>query len=217
MKLGWLKRTLKAPARIRTGKGFGVHSPFAYAFITRVLREDLPFYAYSSQKSRYRTVRKNAVHHPFLTLKRIKLLFRTINYFSPESALQIGSDNGLVTSALLDVSSSMKISRYGCDSDFLSSQVKDCRTLSGATSEQIPDIVIVVTENNDDEILPVLFKAVENESVIIFPCIDHNPQISMLWDSVNAAANYGMTFTNDRFGILVAKKKLPRQKCTLWL
>lgn len=39
----------------------------------------------------------------------------------------------------------------------------------------------------------------------------------MLWDSVNAAANYGMTFTNDRFGILVAKKKLPRQKYTLWL
>lgn len=217
MRFGWLKRTLKAPARISTGKGFGVHSPFAYAFITRVLREDLPFYAYSSQKSRYRRVRKTAVHHPFLTLKRIKLLFRTINYFSPMSVLQIGSDNGLVTSALLDVSSTMEISRYGCDSEYLSPQVTDYVAFSDAISGHFPDVVIVVTENEDSEVLSVLKKAIENESVIIFPCIDHNPQISQLWDGVNAVADYGMTFTNDRFGVLVARKKLPRQKFTLWL
>ncbi len=217
MKLNWLKRTLKAPARIRTGKGFGVHSPFAYTFITRVLRETLPFYAYSTQKCRYRDVSNNSVRHPFLTLKRIKLLFRTINYFSPDNVLQIGSDNGLVTSAVIDVSSSVKISRFGCESRFESPAVTDFADIDAAVSDKFPEVVIVVTTDSEANVLSLLTKAIEKESVIIFPCIDHNNEISQLWKDINNLSTYGMTFTNDRYGVIVAKKKLPRQKFSLWL
>lgn len=218
MKTNWLKRTLKAPARYRTGKGFGVHSPFAFKFITRVLRETLPFYAYSNQKIRYRDAERNSVKHPFLTLKRIRLLFRTANFFCPESVLQLGADNGLVSAALLDVNSAMKIARCGCDGTFESQNVTEYAAIDALPSDMVPEMVIVVDTEKSEAVENFLQRAVEAESVIVFPCIDHKVQIKELWDALNAsAADYGMTFTNDKFGVLVAKKNLPRQHYNVWL
>lgn len=43
-----LDRLMSYPARWRRSRGFGVHSPFAYHFITKVLREkDAEYYAYA--------------------------------------------------------------------------------------------------------------------------------------------------------------------------
>ena len=36
----------KALQRYRVSRGYGVHSPFAYRFIIRVLRETLPYYGF---------------------------------------------------------------------------------------------------------------------------------------------------------------------------
>ena len=32
--------------RWRHGRGFGIHSPFAYSFVKETLRQKLPYYAY---------------------------------------------------------------------------------------------------------------------------------------------------------------------------
>ena len=218
MKTNWLKRTLKAPPRYRTSKGFGVHSPFAFKFITRVLRETLPFYAYSNQKIRYKDASRSSVKHPFLTLKRIRLLFRTVNFFCPNSVVQIGADNGLVTAALLDVNSAMKIARCGCDDVFESQSVTEYPSIDKLPLATMPEMVIVVDTEKSENTEKILQQAVEAESVIVFPCIDHKEQIKDLWQALNAAAkDYGMTFTNDKFGVLVAKKNLPRQNFNVWL
>ena len=43
-----LKEIIEYPAMWRTSHGFGVHSPFAYNFITKVIGErDAAYYAYS--------------------------------------------------------------------------------------------------------------------------------------------------------------------------
>ncbi|MGM9843767.1 MAG: hypothetical protein ACI30S_06050 [Muribaculaceae bacterium] len=218
MKINWLKRTLKAPDRFRTSKGFGVHSPFAYAFITRVLRESLPYYAYSDQKCRYSDLKNNSLNRPFLNLKRIRLLFRTVNYFTPSSALQIGSDCGLVTSALLDVKSDMIISRFACDDDFSAPGVSVCNCIDDAKNA---DLVIVVTaESFHLQIFEFLKNTILEEKPLIFPCIDQNSDIADIWVRLNDFADsigYGMTFTNYRFGVLVPQKQLPRQLFTVWL
>ncbi len=62
--------------RTRVSRGFSVHSPFAFYFITRVLREHLPFYCFDRE---LKTVRE-------------RRLFRLVNYFRPETVCILGAD-----------------------------------------------------------------------------------------------------------------------------
>lgn len=76
-----LPRRLTAPLRHwRTAKGFGVHSPFAYHFITRVLRERLPYYDFD---------RLAEVEGP-IAARYARLLYRLTDYFSPATATVSG-------------------------------------------------------------------------------------------------------------------------------
>lgn len=60
----------------RVGRGFTVHSPFAYHFIHFVLRERLPFYCFRSE----------------VTTKASRRLFRVVNHFNPKTVAYVGSD-----------------------------------------------------------------------------------------------------------------------------
>lgn len=55
-------------SRYRHGKGFGIHSPFAYRFITEVLRQRCHYYAYDELKDR-----------------RERLVLRLTAYFRPKT------------------------------------------------------------------------------------------------------------------------------------
>jgi hypothetical protein len=73
--------------RLRTAKGFGVHSPFAYNFITNVLFEKHPYYAYSDiplylSEKRIDTL-ISSVH---------QLSFRLVNFFRPKNVLIVGEE-----------------------------------------------------------------------------------------------------------------------------
>lgn len=60
---------------MRVGRGFTVHSPFAYHFITFVLRERLPYYTFRDE----------------VTSKADRRLFRVVNYFNPATVAIVGS------------------------------------------------------------------------------------------------------------------------------
>lgn len=72
MRLGPLRRVAAPVMRWRTAKGFGVHSPFAFHFITRVLRERLPFYDFEQLP------------------REARLLYRLTDYFCPVTACVVG-------------------------------------------------------------------------------------------------------------------------------
>ena len=63
----------------RTSHGFGVHSPFAFHFITCVLREKLPFYDFDR-----------------LPDHADRLLYRVANFFQPATVGVLGTDKSAV-------------------------------------------------------------------------------------------------------------------------
>lgn len=83
-------RRLKRAWRSR---GFGIHSPFAYRFVTRVLREDGEYYAYTSLRRVAVTGRR---------FRNISLIFRLVCEFRPRFVVLSGRhDNSLAQAVTL--------------------------------------------------------------------------------------------------------------------
>lgn len=74
--------------RWRHGRGFGIHSPFAYDFITRTLRERMPYYAYSKLDALAAEKWQGASGQRLL-----RLIFRIAVRFNPATAAIVGGRN----------------------------------------------------------------------------------------------------------------------------
>ena len=76
--------------RWRHGRGFGIHSPFAYDFITRTLRERMPYYFYERLDAM-----AAARHLDVADQRRLRLIFRIAVRFNPATAAVIGDHNNV--------------------------------------------------------------------------------------------------------------------------
>jgi predicted O-methyltransferase YrrM len=94
---------IKLYRKLRYRKGYGVHSPFVYSFITKVIEEKASFYAFDEiEKLRKEMI---AGRNPLsrLTLKETQhrnygaLLFRIVNFFKCRTVLQIGGSSGIMS------------------------------------------------------------------------------------------------------------------------
>ena len=104
---------------IRYRKGFGVHSPFVYNLITKVIEERCPYYCFQDielyrkrlsyqggrftypdtrcgGKPRNRSLRE-LTRGEAIPPKVGALLFRLVNYFKPKTILQFGTMTGIST------------------------------------------------------------------------------------------------------------------------
>lgn len=104
------------------GKGHGVHSPFVYEFITHVLNDDKQYDAYQQvEHLRKQLLAENAVidvedlgagsvvsktkqrsiaaiaKHAAKPKKWAQLLYRIVNYYQPETILELGTSLGIST------------------------------------------------------------------------------------------------------------------------
>lgn len=115
---------------IRYRKGFGVHSPFVFNLITKVIEEKYPYYSFydielirkellfREEKITYsdrqnKGLRKNRAIAEIVKREGIKpkhgaLLFRLTNYFKSKNILQIGTSMGLSTLYLTSYAKGLK-------------------------------------------------------------------------------------------------------------
>lgn len=226
-----IKRLLNAPLRLRTSRGFGVHSPFAFSFILNVLKQKDSFYSYKNQDKRTRAARRQSGNLPARSLQH--LVFRICNRFRPGVVFEIGHSTGLEAMAVLDSSSRCTLMSYDhrTPSSLFESVTARSRdriaivsnfsngveTYTGMTTSTTPMVMVNRAENIDtdrDFILSVL----RRDGVAVFTDIKHDDVTSGLWEEINdRLESHGMTFTNDRFGVIVGLSHLPRQRYKLWL
>lgn len=125
-----LRKGVKLYRRIRYRKGFGVHSPFVFNLITKVIEESCPYYVFYDiemerrkllhrmeqitypdrrQKNKLKTrplcqvALREAISH-----KQGMLLFRLANYFRSKHIIQLGPAMGISTLYLTSYASGLK-------------------------------------------------------------------------------------------------------------
>lgn len=91
MRTVMIRQFVSGYRRWRHGRGFGIHSPFAYDFITRTLRERLPYYAYSRLDALAASRRLGASGQ-----RCLRLIFRIAVRFNPATAAIVGGRNAIL-------------------------------------------------------------------------------------------------------------------------
>lgn len=92
-----LSRTgLKLLYKVRHHRGHGIHSPFVFNLVTKVIEEKASYHAYED----IRFVLDSMHDRHYYLNKNNKLYFRLTNYFKSEKILEIGSGYGVNTLCL---------------------------------------------------------------------------------------------------------------------
>lgn len=184
---GKLRRILSYPARLRRTKGFGVHSPFAYEFITEVVRPQKG-YAYSA----YAEIDRECLEHSGKREARYaKLLFRMLCRYNPA-----------------------EVDNHGNLSTGISAALREAARFRGHhTGSFVKRAVIVgysphpVEFNQTCEWMHGYL--IEGECVVVVPQMHRYEYQRRLWETIEAATYPGMGFTDGNIGIFVAHSGLP--------
>ena len=166
------------------GKGHGVHSPFVFDFIEKVLNDQRHFYAYdtiealrnrllndkrvievedfgagsrisSSNKRSIESIAKNALKSP----KYAQLLFRLVNHYKPGRILEMGTSLGVSTAYLAAGNpSAVVVTLEGS---------KEIAAVARQNFEQLGLEAIQQVTGNFDETLPFVLKDQKFDLVFI--------------------------------------------------
>lgn len=239
-----LKLYCNALLRFKRSKGYGIHSPFAYYFVLRVLREKCGYYAYADIEAARRHVgeaiasngdRSESMRRE-ISLKHANMLFRIMCYFNPREVLQIGCRYGVsALTALLSDSRTHLTLWGGAECDHVISRrtlenvlprIEECHDAGEAIDryrrrlcDGARPLVMVNSLDSDEELSLTATYAVDalrGEGVVILRNILPSPRMRMLKSEIESRMEHGMTFTNGRIAVIVGRHDLPRQQFTLW-
>lgn len=94
---------IKLYRKLRYRKGYGVHSPFTYNLITKVIEEKTPYYIFEDIENFRKELlsrdnpEKNFIVQETQSKNYGALLFRLVNFFKCRAVLQIGGSTGLMS------------------------------------------------------------------------------------------------------------------------
>lgn len=189
-----LSRTgLKILYKIRHHRGHGIHSPFVFNLITKVIEEKTPYHIYDDIELILKgmPLKQNELN------KTNKLLFKLVNYFGSKRVLEIGSGYGINSLCLTAPSKDIKcISiEYSEKKYSLATEIykKWDRKISLVSTTELPEITekqdcIFIDLSNCNNLPPNLNQYLSrlsyNKTFIIIKGIRTNKRHQMLWKSI---------------------------------
>lgn len=240
-----LRRYLTAPRRFNRSRGFGIHSPFAFDFVTSTLRERYRYYAYADLaglRSRARRLIADSgrrADRRLISEKGMRRLFRIVCRFNPRELLEIGSDYGPATAAMLlpcsrsrlicipDLESAEKVRRDTTAT--LENRIAVTASTADALDEYarrlsaLPDptafiLVNAVSRDAAAAVADATLRLPAVRKVVIVRNMDSRRSEGqrLFAERLTAAVDYGMTFFNHKTAITVLDPRLPHQGFSLW-
>ena len=198
--MSWIKRW-------RTSRGYGVHSPFAYELITKVIRQTKAhYYAYAEIDSLCPKGRRTGLTDNFsgfhYAIPDARLLFRLLCRFNPAEVIDVGNGHE-VTNTILERA------------------VPRARRERWVQSRPTPlveeGLVFLLVNLVNDEVAPAVEKLVADLAarpegmVAVVRNISNDKATGRLWRRMVAGAKGGMDFSNGYMGIMCQLPGLPRQ------
>ena len=186
----YILESLKKPfiwiKRFRKRRGYNVHSPFAFNFITAVLYQRGTYYRYSDIEKLDRS--------GFETIKILKLIFRLVNFIQPKTIYYKSTNSAIPLVMQWAKSDSL------CKTDISSCNEIDFVYISYATD----------TENIVKTIEQVWSK-LHSQSILVLSGIGYSKALEKIWNDCIQNEEAGISFDLYDMGILFFDKSKNKQ------
>lgn len=209
--------------KIRHHKGHGIHSPFVFNFITKVIEEKTPYYAYNDISDYL-----NACNIQVDEDNKVnKLSFKTANYFNAKKILELGAGEGLNTLYITAAS----LAPHCVSVETNPQKLEKAQKLYDKwnrdiylTSEEYPEldftpdcIFLNLRNYNVDEerLIPYLLSCVNEDSFIFIDGIRTNRKQQMLWKQLVRCEEVVLSLDLFHIGILFFDKKFYKRNYKL--
>ena len=188
-----IKRPFIWICRFRNRCGYGVHSPFAFNFITQIVYEKTPYYKY---KQLTKEVKEQINKHPKgwndASVKVNRLLFRMVNHLQPNVIVSIGQPS----------STSLYLQAAKQDTTLHSYLPQQLDKIT--TNTKIDFLYIHCNKNSQD--IQKLFDTVINQipptGVCVIKGIHYSSTMKQSWKKMIADPRCGITFDLYDVGII---------------
>ena len=165
-------------------KGFGIHSPFVYRLVTRVLFPDAQFYIFSEiDKLKTSPYEK----------EELKLIFRLLNFFQPPEILYFGNPTEKEFEILSKSVQELIFYHFNTKSEF-----------QKRNNELLKNVSFVVYS---EDILENDFDLPENNSVWIVKNIHKNEELNRFFQTLLIPETGVISIEYKNFAIVIFDKK----------
>jgi len=238
----------------------GIHSPFVFDLYNHVFRNTSPYYAYTAveavrsrlsadervvritdlgagsgfnrgKERKVRDILKTAVKSP----KYSQLLFRLVNYFQPDTILELGTSLGISTMYLAIARSKSAVTTIeGCPEtrrialeNFASLELSNIRSLEGNFDSELPRALqslnrlgLVFFDGNHRKAATLGYfeqclEKAGNESIFIFDDIYWSKEMTEAWELIKAHPKVKVTIDIFQLGIVFFRKEQVKQHFVL--
>lgn len=180
--------------RFRHRCGYGVHSPFAFEFITRVIYERTPYYKYEDLKQEQKKLAAEKGRHwaKRESTKVKQFLFRLVNRVQPATVVDVGASSA--------ASLYLKAAKVGADYLFAADRT-ELFLESG-----VPVDFLYLHDYRQPELMQQVFDICAarstERSVFVVEGIGYTKKMRALWKTLQQAPQVGITFDLYDLGIL---------------
>lgn len=201
--------------RQRHNRGFGIQSPSAFFFITQVLKERLPYYAYPTLDKL-----TGSSHNHF------RELFRITNYHKPANCISVGSAAAACAMILAKPSARHFAITPAELSDGIRALLNDKKCHITETAELFPAIidkagdigmlyVDAYATDGADRFIRTALPHTNNNSVIVVDGINRSKTIREWWQQLISNNATVVTYDMFSYGLLFFDKEKRKQHYTL--